>query len=177
MVAVAEIKEKLPNWPDAIIQDWLLYFANDIGWPPPEPFGDSRWGAIMGGRPLSWWVEVSWGQETVDCSRAGLSSTTQHRIGVTSDPIYSGTANEQEKGQYRRPLQFLLEHGIFANPPLAMRVDGRLHFVDGLHRLAAFIDLREKASDAFFAQPGRQRPAAQQAVWIGIHVNGEVPLT
>jgi hypothetical protein len=31
MVTVADIKEKLPNWPDAVVNEWLLYFANDIG--------------------------------------------------------------------------------------------------------------------------------------------------
>ena len=33
MVTVEQIKEKLPKWPDKVIEEWLLYFANDIGWP------------------------------------------------------------------------------------------------------------------------------------------------
>lgn len=39
MITVAQIKETLPNWPDAVVDEWLHYFANDIGWPPVEPLG------------------------------------------------------------------------------------------------------------------------------------------
>ena len=175
MVTVAEIKQSLPNWPDAVVNEWLLYFANDIGWPPPEPFGASRWGLILGGRPLSWWADVEWKQETVDCSRAQLSEITQFRIADVSAPVHTGTASEAEKRQYVRPFQYLLEHGTFANPALVMRDGQELRFIDGHHRLAALTDLREEASDAFFAKPGRQRPSAQQAVWIGTHPKGELP--
>ncbi|MDA9538781.1 hypothetical protein ACM41_21950 [Bradyrhizobium sp. CCBAU 21362] len=177
MVTVEQIKEKLPKWPDKVIEEWLLYFANDIGWPPAEPLGTDRWGGILGNRPLSWWAEVEWKEENVDCSRALLSDATQQRIAAVSDPIYANTASDVEKGQYRRPFQYILENGSFANPALVMRDGGRLHFIDGHHRLAALTDLREKAPDTLFAKPGRQRPAAEQTVWIGTHAKGELPLT
>jgi hypothetical protein len=34
MISVADIKENLPNWPVDVIDDWLLYFANEpeCGW-------------------------------------------------------------------------------------------------------------------------------------------------
>jgi hypothetical protein len=133
---LSKSRRKLPKWPDEVIEEWLLYFANDIGWPPAEPFGTDRWRGILGNRPLSWWTEVGWKQEKVDCSRPKLSSTTQRRIDAVSGPIYAGTASETEKGQYRRPFQYLLENGVFANPALAMRDTGRLHFIDGHHRNA-----------------------------------------
>lgn len=176
MVTVDQVKEKLPKWPDQVVEEWLLYFANDIGWPPAEPLGADRWGGILGKRPLSWWAEVEWKQENVDCSRAHLSEATKQRIAAVSDPFYAGTASDAEKGQYRRPFQFILERGTFANPALAMRVDGQLHFIDGHHRLAALTDLREKAPDSLFAQPGRRRPIAEQLVWIGTHPRSELPL-
>ena len=61
MVTVADIKKSLPGWPDEIVDEWLLYFANekDVGWPPPEPYGDHRWGLLFGKRPLSWWNVVT----------------------------------------------------------------------------------------------------------------------
>lgn len=36
MVDVADIKKDLPAWPDDVIDQWLLYFANEpeCGWPP-----------------------------------------------------------------------------------------------------------------------------------------------
>ncbi|OSI31766.1 MULTISPECIES: hypothetical protein [Bradyrhizobium] len=175
MVTVEQIKEKLPKWPDMVIEEWLLYFANDIGWPPAEPFGTDRWGGILGNRPLSWWAEVEWKQEKVDCDRTLLTDVTQQRIAAVSDPIYANTASDVEKGQYRRPFQHILEKGAFANPALAMRDGNTLHFVDGHHRLAALTDLREKAPGVLFEKPGRQRPSAEQMVWIGTHAKGELP--
>jgi hypothetical protein len=47
MVSVANIKKDLPAWPDEMIDLWLLFFENDLGWPPP----DHRWRRIPGGRP------------------------------------------------------------------------------------------------------------------------------
>lgn len=176
MVTVADIKVVLPNWPDAVIDEWLLYFANDIGWPPQEPFGSDRWGNILGGRPLSWWANVVWKEETTDCSSANLTDITQFRVASVSDPVKAGTATESEQARYRRPMQYLLEHGNFAKPALAMRNNEKLLFLDGHHRLAALSDLR-KMPDAFFAKPGRQRPSAKQRVWIGTHPNGELPIT
>jgi len=175
MVTVEQIKKQLPNWPDEVVNEWLLYFALDVGWPPQEPLGTDRWGGILGNRPLSWWADVEWKQETVDCSRASLSDITQFRIADVSDPYYGSKASKAEQLQYRKPFQYLLEHGSFANPALAMRDNGKLRFIDGHHRLAALTDLHEKAADGLFEKPGRQRPAVKQSVWIGKHPKGELP--
>jgi hypothetical protein len=74
-VTLADIKSDLPAWPDDVIDQWLHYFANepDCGWPPPEPLGDHRWSRLLGGRPLSWWNNVTWKKETVKCELASLS--------------------------------------------------------------------------------------------------------
>jgi hypothetical protein len=31
MVSVADIKKNLPDWPDEIVDEWLVYFANEEG--------------------------------------------------------------------------------------------------------------------------------------------------
>ena len=54
MVEIADIKNDLPDWPDDVIEQWLHYFAQDCGWPPPEPLGNHRWKGLLGGKPLSW---------------------------------------------------------------------------------------------------------------------------
>jgi hypothetical protein len=43
-VGVVDIQKDLPNWPDTVIDPWLIEFANDpgMGWPPPQPYGDHR---------------------------------------------------------------------------------------------------------------------------------------
>ena len=40
MVTLEEIRKDLPDWPDEVISEWLVYLSNreDTGWPPPTPF-------------------------------------------------------------------------------------------------------------------------------------------
>ncbi len=33
-IELQDIKKDLPNFPDEVIIDWLLPFANKLGWPP-----------------------------------------------------------------------------------------------------------------------------------------------
>ena len=99
MVDVACIKKDLSAWPDDVIDQWLLFFANeaDCGWPPPEPLGKHRWAGILGGRPLSWWKHVSWEKETVRCDVAGLSSKSRGIVTGMIAGINAGKADEVTK--------------------------------------------------------------------------------
>jgi hypothetical protein len=76
MVELADIKKDLPGWPDEIVGEWLLYLANreDTGWPPPDPLAGS-WAAILGGRSVPWWQNVSWHKQATDCSLHALAPT------------------------------------------------------------------------------------------------------
>ena len=62
MITVADIPKDSPDWATRVIEPWLIEFANDpgMGWPPPEPYGDHRWGRLLGQRPISWWKYVTW---------------------------------------------------------------------------------------------------------------------
>ena len=43
--AHAIMKADLPNWPDDVIDGWLVTFYNRFGWPPR---GDNDWRYIIG---------------------------------------------------------------------------------------------------------------------------------
>jgi hypothetical protein len=77
MITVAGIQKDLPNWPADVIEPWLIEFANDpgMGWPPPEPYGDHRWGRLLGQRPLSWRRDVTWTLE----KRTAASTASRRR--------------------------------------------------------------------------------------------------
>ena len=61
MVTVTDIQKDLPDWPKEVIDPWLIEFANDpgMGWPLPRPYGDHRWGRLLGQREISWWQNVT----------------------------------------------------------------------------------------------------------------------
>lgn len=49
MTTPSDIQKDLPNWQLGVIEPWLAKFANDpgMGWPPPERYGDHRWGRLL----------------------------------------------------------------------------------------------------------------------------------
>jgi hypothetical protein len=178
MVPVADIKRDLPGWPDEIIDDWLLYFANepDCGWPPPEPLGDHRWAGILGDRPLSWWKEVTWQKETVPCDMASLASKTKGIAAKMIKDIASGAADAVTKRRYQQALQPILNNGAFFRPLVAMKPATGLLVLDGNHRIGAFCGA-QILPDSWFEKQKKDRPPIEQEAWIGTHPQGEFPLS
>jgi hypothetical protein len=177
MLTVADIKKDLPNWPISILDDWLLYFARepDLKWPPPEPLGSHRWSGILGGRPLSWWNNVTWKKEKANCGLDSLCPKSRDLTVATHNDVHRDLADDVEKRRYKMPMQYILEHGVFRNALVAMRIPSGLLVLDGHHRMAAFYGL-QLMQDAFFDKPNRKRAPLEQDVWIGIHRDGEIPL-
>jgi hypothetical protein len=178
MVSVADIQNDLPGWPDEVVEEWLHYFANepDLGWPPPEPLGQHRWSGILGGRPLSWWKEVTWKKGTVTCDPAKLSEKSRAIVMTMIAEIGNGKADEVTRRRYQDALQHILDNGTFPGAIVAMQAPSGLTILDGSHRMGAFCGA-QLMSDAFFEKLKKNRPAVEQQVWIGTHSRGEVPLT
>jgi hypothetical protein len=171
-----DLRKDLPNWPLAVLEDWLLYFARepDLGWPPPEPLGNHRWSGILGHRPLSWWKKVTWKKEKATCGLLNLCPRSRQLTQMIHDEIHAGTADNVESRRYKIQVQYILEHGVFLNALIAMRSQDGLLVLDGYHRVAALHGL-QLLPNAFFEKPNRQKPLAAQDAWIGTHPNGELP--
>jgi hypothetical protein len=178
MVDVADIKKDLPTWPDDVIDQWLLYFANesDCKWPPPDPLGEHRWAGILGGRPLSWWKKVSWKKETVRCDVAKLSNKTRRIVNDMIAEMNAGKADAITKRRFDHSFHFILNNATFPKPILAMKVPSGLEVVDGNHRIGAFCAL-QMMPDAKFTQLNLKKAKPDQEAWIGTHSGGEAPLT
>jgi hypothetical protein len=178
VVSVSDIKADLPNFPDEVIEDWLLYFANEpnVGWPPPVPLGDHRWAGILGDRPLSWWRRLTWNKEWVNCGYYSLARKTCGVVKKMMKDITSGAVSADEKRRYTQAFQHILENGTFYRPLVAMKLSGTLLVLDGNHRIGAFYGL-QIGPDEFFAKGDRRRPQLGQEAWVGKHPDGEVPLS
>ena len=79
MGTAENIKAELPDWPDEVIEEWLLRLANraDTGWPPPQDVNFHAWGPILGYRPLSWWKDVTWQLDERDVGFDALCKDTK----------------------------------------------------------------------------------------------------
>jgi len=177
MVELADVKKDLPNWPDAVLKEWLVYLANrsDTGWPPPEPLSGS-WQAILGGRALSWWRDVTWAEKAVDCSLNNLAPKTQGIVTTMRSEMRLGVADDGTKRRFNEAMFYLLHNGVFPNPVSAMQVDGRVLMLDGNHRVAA-LSAAQLFPDETLQEKGWKKVPSMQTIWIGSHKDGEAPLT
>jgi hypothetical protein len=178
MVSVADIQTDLLGWPDEVVEEWLHYFANepDLGWPPPEPLGEHRWGRILGGRPLSWWKKVSWKKEIVECAPVKLSDKSRGIVNTMISEINNGTADATTRRKFKSAMDYILDNGAFPGAMVTMNVPSGLTVLEGNHRMGAFCGA-QLMPDAAFGRLQKKRPVLEQEVWVGTHADGEVPLT
>jgi hypothetical protein len=177
MVGILDIQKDLPGWPDDVIEQWLLYFANesDCGWPPPEPLGDHRWNALLGGRPLSWWRDVTWRSEKLKCDLASLTPRARTGVNEILAEMISGAADATTKRRVQHPYRHIMDEGKFPRQLVTMRTPAGLSLIDGSYRMAAF-EMLQRTPDAKFKALGKVKATLEQDVWVGTHSKGEVPL-
>jgi hypothetical protein len=178
MVTLAEIKTDLPDWPDDVVDQWLLNLANQEGmcWPPPVPFAGHRWEYIIV-KPISWWKKVNWSQEQRDCSFDNLSLNSRKIMNAMFLALVQGVDNgyggDNSQARFQSCLKFLAVKGRFPRPPVTMQIDTGLSILDGNHRVYSLTFL-QSTPDAELKKLGIERPSALQSVWVGTHEDGEV---
>jgi hypothetical protein len=177
MITVADIKGDLPTWPEAIIEEWLLYFANepDGGWPPPDPLGNHRWNRLLGGRPLSWWRRVSWSRQKANCDLESFSPKAKQGVAEIMAAISAGTADQVTKRRFDHPFKYIMDNGVFPGAVILMGTPRGFDILDGSHRMAAFVAL-QMCPDETFSKLKKNKASVDQEVWIAKHEGGELPL-
>jgi hypothetical protein len=179
MVTAADIKKDLPNFPDEVIDMWILPLASQstTGWPPPNPFGSSRWQWILGEKNLDWWKKVNWKLEETDCSFGKLARGTQNTIQNMLASHIDGEENAYgaDPERFFNQLVYVLKHGKFCKPIAVVPVESGLSVVDGNNRIAAHACVLSASFPAEFARKGSvQLPSQVQRVWRGTHQDGEM---
>ena len=178
MVALADIKADLPNWPDDVLDQWLLTLANQQGmsWPPPTPFNGHRWQYIIV-KPVSWWSKVTWSLEQRDCSFDSLSVNSRKIMNSMFAALVLGIENgyggDNSKKRFESCLSFLAVNGRFPRAPVTMPIEGGLSILDGNHRVYS-LTFMQSVPEAELKKQGIERPKVVQDVWVATHQDGEV---
>jgi hypothetical protein len=147
-LTATQIKSDLPNFPDQVIDTWLLPLARDAGW-PPAPF--SRWDAILLDRPLSFWRSLVWERRIVPLNWLTLESGSLARLqglieaGHGANNIYAQQIRDTRK-RFRGFVTYLQQHGQLPLPPVVLQTHGQYIVVDGNHRVAAYISVGSSLS-------------------------------
>lgn len=177
MTSVDDLKKDLPDWPDEVVGEWLLYFVNDgLGWPPPDPYGDHRWGPILGQRPISWWKAVNWQLTNTSCAMEGFAPKSRGTVTTMIHEIDRRAADESTTRRFTSAFHHILDNASFPNAMSAMQTPLGLLVLDGHHRMSAFCSL-QRMPDEWFGEKGKKKAAMNQSIWIARHPNNELPLT
>jgi hypothetical protein len=135
-----KIKESLPNFPDDVIKEWLLPYADEIGWPPIH----DRWNGILYGKSLSFWQSTSWSLLDIDLNQTIFSSEWIKAYEGLYGAYVRNEDNEYSRGisggkeRYLRSLKYLLASGTFPIPICLLEEHGEYSVVDGNHRFVAW---------------------------------------
>lgn len=185
MVTFDEVKRDLPNFPDEVIEIWLLPFAQTKGWPP----GD-LWGAILDYKDLNYLKKLKWEKTSVSIQDIKLTQLTirgikQMRVAYLDEEknIMWDNLGEDGKKRYKNALSYIAQNGVFPKPIILQKnPDGAHDILDGNHRFLSYLvsdklyNDFEKLSDTEKAENNSQmfekcgfmlcKPLEFQNVWI-----------
>jgi len=180
MASAEEIKELLPNWPEDVIEQWLVPHSEreELGWPPPDNIQESGWYYVLSEKNLDWWGEVEWRQLNLIINFQEVSETDRHiadqllRFVIRDEQNnYSNLGNS--KIRVGNVLRYLKENGGLPKPPIAVMHESGLRFIDGSHRISALLFYQSESSIAMEGE-NYSPPDEVHAVWVGTHRSGEV---
>ncbi|WP_162925871.1 hypothetical protein [Isoalcanivorax indicus] len=145
MSIIKQVSKDLPNFPDDVINQWIGYYAESEGWPPPAPL-EGRWKGLLANRDLEYWSSLRWSKEalyppslvlTPNCNRLIQEMIGFHEAGVPCP--YSEFMGEEAKLKLAKLLQYLRESGNLPCSPILIEKRGEHEIIDGNHRVVAYL--------------------------------------
>ena len=137
------IKKDLQNFPDEVIESWLLPLAKEDGWPPIA----TTWNALLLEKPLQFWMAVVWRKQRIAFTRFNLHPRSFDAVvGIIQTNTrglinaYSNLRNTRKR--FNDIIRYLRQHQMLPKPPVILS-DGFLYRIaDGNHRVAAYMYLQ-----------------------------------
>lgn len=169
-----KVSADLPNFPEDIVEQWMGFYANSDGWPPPDPL-QGRWKTLLAGRPISYWRRVEWRLEelapermtlTVDCKNLIGQIVRAHELGEKNP--YSEFIGDDANERFHRLISFLRTKGNLPRPPIILNHGGLYEIMDGNHRFAAYLLwIRWQYGSPFQKEPFPVPLRETTAFWTG----------
>ena len=174
MRIIEQVSEDLPNFPDDVIDQWIGYYAESEGWPPPSPL-EGRWKGLLANKDLEYWTSLKWSKEiiyppslvlTTQCNRRIQEMISFHAAGVPC--AYSEFMGEEAGPRIARLLQYLREIGNLPCAPILVEKDGEHEIIDGNHRVVAYLLWEQwKDKEIFQKEPVPVTLSREIEFWIG----------
>jgi len=140
-----QIIKDLPNFPDDVVEQFLLPFAKDLGWPPGKFENDpsNRWEKILLFNDLDYWRKLKWNKKTLKLTPYNLLPKDKEIIVnlmlsnvLGQITVYSITMSDS-KERFDRICTYLKREGVFPKTVAIEQMGDKFRIIDGCHRLAS----------------------------------------
>lgn len=145
-----QVIKDLPNFPEDVVEQFLLPYAEELGWPPGKCENDpsNHWKYILRLNDLTYWRQVRWNKKTLKLFPLKLLPKDLEivvglmRANVQGQiNIYSITM-PNSKERFERICTYLKNEGVYPRTVAIEQIGDRFRIIDGSHRLAAYFYLR-----------------------------------
>ena len=174
------IEKDLPNFPLDIIDQWIVYHAEDRVWPPAATDGEmpnSDWILLLKEKPLSYWKSIEWKEEKFKIEKNDFDLLDASMIVNIINAYTKGEFNNysldpgfygfQERPRFDTILDYLIENGELPRKPIVLKQENHLEVVDGFHRLAAYFTARDEQLVFSYS---KKLPKVPINEWVGMWV-------
>ena len=144
---IADLKATLPNFPDEVLAEWLLPYANYEGWPPAKDdysAPEGRWRYLLDSCTLTQLRSINWQEHNRHLSIHELHPDFQKIcvdivLGAVEGQVnlYSSSIKDLSE-RFHRILSYLREHGSLPTAPAMLSTPTGFKVLDGNHRLSAY---------------------------------------
>lgn len=140
----------MPNFPEDVVEQFLLPYAEDFGWPPGKCENDpsNQWNPILRSNDLNYWQQVKWNKKTLKLSPHKLMPedirivVTMMRAHVQGQINMYSIPSFKSKERFERICAYLKNEGVYPRTVAIEQMGERFRIIDGFHRLAAYFYLR-----------------------------------
>ena len=141
------IKKTFPKFPDEVIKEWLLPFAEEEGWPPRLGFDSvplDRWRYLLGLKPFNVLKNLDWKEEYCHISIHDIEPNSQKSLIWIFESAILGKHNSMSntisdlENRFKSVVKYIQSHGKMPKPPVLYFENGKYFIFDGNHRLSAY---------------------------------------
>ncbi len=140
------LRADLPHAPNQVLNEWLVPYADMLGWPPSpdcHSYPSGRWEGILSRRPVAFWAQVRWREESSPLEFGNVDAKSQsHLYGLRDAHVFDRKNAYSEitdgKQRIKRIMSYVLQHGTIPSAVILLDTGLQLDVIDGHHRLVVY---------------------------------------
>lgn len=121
MYTTADLRKDLPSWPEEVLEQWILPFANDdnYGWSPFRGTAKPRWRYLIpAGLSFADTASISWSKSSIETRLPGIAPLEIYKFSQMAQWYFHDVANEYAhidggKQRFERLLQYVQKMVLF----------------------------------------------------------------